>query len=157
MTDPVALVAQLEAELHRLVLDHFDHDDAWALGCALVELGQERSLPIAIDIHRGGQQLFHAALAGSVPDNDAWIARKRRVVEITGQPSFLVGRRDAAAGTDFAAERGLAVGEVATHGGAVPLVVRGVGAVGVVTVSGLAQADDHALVVEAIERVFDLT
>ena len=154
--DARALVAQIEAEQLRLVLEHFDNDDAWALGCAVVEIGRERALPIAVDIHRGSQQLFHAALPGSSADNDSWIARKRRVVELTGQASFLVGRRDALEGTDFAAERGLPASEVATHGGAVPLVVRGVGPVGVITVSGLPQADDHALVVAAIEQVFAL-
>ncbi len=154
MSDNV--VARLEAELARLVLPHLDLDDAWTLGCTLVELGQERDLPIAIDIHRGPQQVFHAALAGSSAENDSWLARKRAVVELTGLPSYLVGRRHAAAGSDFHAVTGLPVSGYAVHGGAVPLVVRGVGPVGVAAVSGLAQADDHALVVEALERVFDL-
>ncbi|MDF2808182.1 MAG: hypothetical protein K0S43_3128, partial [Cellulosimicrobium sp.] len=38
----------------------------------------------------------------------------------------------------------------AAHGGAFPVRVDGVGIVGVVTVSGLAQGDDHALVTEAL-------
>ena len=155
--DARALVERLEAEQAGLVLDHFDHDDAWTLGIALVEAARRRALPIAIDIHLGRQQAFHAALPGSSADNDAWIARKRHVVELTGDASFLVGRRDAAYGSDFTGDRGLPVSEFACHGGAVPLVVRGVGPVGVATVSGLPQADDHALVVEVIERVFDLT
>jgi uncharacterized protein (UPF0303 family) len=155
--DTRALVARLETEQSRLVLDHFDHDDAWTLGSALVAAARRRDLPIAIDIHLGVQQVFHAALPGSSADNDAWIARKRHVVELTGNASFLVGRRDAADGSDFLAERGLPVAEYACHGGAVPLVVRGVGPVGVATVSGLPQADDHALVVEMIEQVFDPT
>lgn len=155
MTD-AEIVAELEAQRDRLVLTRFDHEDAWTLGCTLVELGQERSLPIAIDIHHGHQQVFHAALPGSSAENDLWIARKRAVVELTGAASYLVGRRHAASGKDFHALTGLAVREYATHGGAVPIVVRGVGRVGVATVSGLPQADDHALVVEALERTFDL-
>ncbi|MCV2394622.1 heme-degrading domain-containing protein [Actinotalea sp. M2MS4P-6] len=150
------IVAHLEAEHARLVLEHFDHADAWTLGCAIVELAQERSLPVAIDIHLGRQQVFHAAMPGSTAENDLWIARKRAVAELTGRPSFLVGRRHAAAGTDFHAATGLPAREYATHGGAVPLVVRGVGQVGVATVSGLPQAQDHALVVEAIEQTFDI-
>ncbi|MDO8107743.1 heme-degrading domain-containing protein [Isoptericola sp. b441] len=150
------IVARLEVELARLVLEHFDHNDAWALGCALVELAQERSHPVAIDIHLGRQQVFHAALPGSSAENDLWIARKRAVVELTGEPSYLVGRRHAAAGTDFHELTGLPVRDYATHGGAVPILVRSVGPVGVAAVSGLAQADDHALVVEAIEQMFEV-
>jgi uncharacterized protein (UPF0303 family) len=41
----------------------------------------------------------------------------------------------------------------AAHGGAFPVRLEAAGVVGVVTVSGLPQADDHALVVEAIERL----
>ena len=37
-----------------------------------------------------------------------------------------------------------------SHGGSFPLHVAGVGCVGAVTVSGLPQRDDHALVVEAL-------
>ena len=39
----------------------------------------------------------------------------------------------------------------AAHGGAFPVRLPNAGVIGVVTVSGLPQADDHALVVEAIE------
>ena len=49
---------------------------------------------------------------------------------------------------------GLSVARYTTHGGAVPIRVRGVGQVAVATVSGLPQAEDHALVHEAIEQVF---
>ena len=54
----------------------------------LVGTAQSHNLPIAIDITRGGQQLFHAALAGSTPDNDVWIARKIRAVMQFGRSSL---------------------------------------------------------------------
>lgn len=94
-------VEELEAQERRLVFPRFTYDDAWALGSLLVELARERQAPVAIDIHRAGQQLFHAALPGSSPDNDAWIARKRRVVERYGAASYLVGARFRAKGTTF--------------------------------------------------------
>jgi uncharacterized protein (UPF0303 family) len=42
--------------------------------------------------------------------------------------------------------------EYGAHGGAFPVIVRGTGPVGTVTVSGLPQAEDHRFVVEALRR-----
>jgi uncharacterized protein (UPF0303 family) len=134
------LIAELEAQERELELDRFDNADAWRLGSLLV------------DLRRGAQQLFHAGLAGSVADNDRWIERKVRVVERYGASSFLVGRRLAAKGQELDAGMGVNPADYAAHGGAFPIRIRDVGVVGVVTVSGLPQADDHALVVEALRE-----
>ncbi|MDR7275365.1 heme-degrading domain-containing protein [Catenuloplanes atrovinosus] len=145
------LIARIEEQEERLRFDRFDDDDAWRLGVLLVETARERGLPVTVDIRRGGQQLFHAALAGTAPDNDRWIDRKVRVVERFHASSYLVGRRLAAKDRALDASQGVDPAEYAAHGGAFPIRVRGVGVVGVVTVSGLPQADDHALVVEVLE------
>ncbi|MEW2285427.1 heme-degrading domain-containing protein [Streptomyces sp. NPDC047841] len=143
---------ELEAQERRLVFRQFTHEDAWALGSLLVERARERQAPVAIDIHRAGQQLFHAALPGSAPDNDAWIARKRRVVERYGAASYLVGARFRAKGTTFEESSRLDPDVYAAHGGSFPVRVEGVGVIGAVTVSGLPQLQDHRFVVEALEE-----
>jgi uncharacterized protein (UPF0303 family) len=146
-------VTELEEQERRLVLDRFTHDDAWRLGSLLVELAQDRNAPVAIDIRKGKQQLFHCALVGSSADNDGWIDRKRRVVERYGASSLLVGARFRANGQTFEESSRLDPAWYAAHGGAYPILVKGVGMVGTVTVSGLPQAEDHALVVAALERL----
>ncbi|MEV7324285.1 heme-degrading domain-containing protein [Streptomyces sp. NPDC093970] len=149
-------VEELEKQERLLVFRQFTYDDAWALGSLLVETARERQAPVAIDIHRGGQQLFHAALPGSTPDNDAWIARKRRVVERYGSASYLVGARFRAKGTTFEESSRLDPDTYAAHGGSFPITVENVGVIGSVTVSGLPQLQDHRMVVEALERFLDL-
>jgi len=146
--DVTALIATVEAQERELEFTTFDNDDAWRLGCLLVELAITRDLPVTVDVRRGTQQLFHAARPGTVADNDSWIERKVRVVERFGASSFLVGLRSRARGTTFAQQHDLPHQQFAAHGGSFPVRVRGVGIVGAVTVSGLPQADDHALVVE---------
>jgi uncharacterized protein (UPF0303 family) len=153
MTDDAAdLIARLEQQERELTFGRFDNTDAWRLGSLLVEMAAERGLPVAIDIRRGTQQLFHAALPGSTADNDAWIERKVRVVQRFGASSYLVGRRLAAKGQRLDGDLGVDPARYAAHGGAFPVRVPDVGVVGVITVSGLPQADDHALVVEAVRR-----
>lgn len=152
-SDVKTAVAEVEAQEAELVLTTFTHDEAWRLGSRLVELATERDLPVVVDIRKGTQQVFHAARPGTTPDNDSWIKRKVRVVYRFGASSYLVGLRSRAKGTDFNADQGLLFQEYAAHGGAFPVRIAGVGIVGVVTVSGLAQQDDHALVVEALREL----
>ncbi|MFD3310967.1 heme-degrading domain-containing protein [Streptomyces sp. NPDC058694] len=153
MSTPTApTIAELEEQERRLTLPHFTYDDAWTLGTLLVELARERNAPVAIDIRRGGQQLFHAALPGSTPDNDAWIDRKRRVVDRYAASSLLIGTRFRAKNTTFEDSSRLNPDVYAAHGGAFPITVKDTGVIGTVVVSGLPQLEDHAMVVEALER-----
>ncbi|MEI4271043.1 heme-degrading domain-containing protein [Klenkia sp. LSe6-5] len=152
MTDDIAsLIAQVEDQERRLVLGSFTHDDAWRLGTLLVELARARGLPVTVDLTRGQQQLFHAALPGTAAHNDVWIARKVATVRELGTSSFLAGLRARAGGEVFEDAPWIDAARLAGHGGAFPITVEGVGVVGTVTVSGLPQAEDHALAVEALE------
>jgi uncharacterized protein (UPF0303 family) len=150
---PDELLPTLEEQERQLVFPSFGYEDAWRLGTLLVELARERRAPVAIDIRCGIQQLFHCALPGSSADNDAWIDRKRRVVERYAASSYLVGERFRVRGTAFEESSRLDPDRYAAHGGSFPLRLSPDGpVVGAVTVSGLAQAEDHRLIVEALER-----
>ncbi|MEL5992017.1 heme-degrading domain-containing protein [Microbacterium phosphatis] len=148
--DDAALIERLEAEERELVLPKFDYDDAWTLGSTIVRLAAERDLAIAVDIRKGQQQVFHAAREGSNIDMSEWIARKIRTVVRFGASSYLIGRRF---GGEFNAATTLPFTEYVAHGGAFPIRVAGVGIVGVVTVSGLPEQDDHALAVEGLRAL----
>ena len=151
-TDVHSLIAEIVAQEERLQFTSFSNADAWAIGSRFVEVATERSLGITINITRGDQQLFHAALPGTTADNDDWIARKIRTVRRYSESSFLVGRRFAASEKDFNTATGLPSSEYAAHGGCFPLTIRNAGMIGTITVSGLPQADDHALVVEILRE-----
>ena len=159
MTEPAdveTLIAHLEQQQELLQFSRFTNDDAWDLGSLLVGVAQARGLVLTVDIRRHGHQLFHAALPGTTPDNDTWIERKIRVVNRFGDSSYLVGRRLALAGRVFEEASGVEPILYAAHGGSFPIIVRDVGAVGTVTVSGLPQAEDHALVVEVLTTFLGL-
>ena len=150
MSDEPYTLAQLAAEEEELQFSGFTNDDAWELGSALVAAGREQGLPIAVDISRNRHQLFHASLPGTTPDNDSWIQRKTRVVDRFGHSSLYVRQASIERGTTFEAEFGLDEERYAAHGGAFPIIVRSVGPVGAVVVSGLPQVADHRMVVAAL-------
>ena len=146
-------VDELAEQERALRWDSFDEDDAWRLGTALATTARERGLPVAMDISRGDHQLFHAALPGSSPDNDAWLRRKTRVVARFHKSSLHVGQLCRDAGRTLEEQFLLPPGEYAAHGGAFPLIVAGVGVIGCVAVSGLPQLEDHAFVVEVLTEI----
>ena len=152
MADSFPSLAELAAEEEELRFDGFTNDDAWDLGSALVAVARRDGAPVAVDVTRHGHQLFHAALPGTSPDNDSWIQRKTRVVHRFGHSSLFVRQASIERGTTFEAEFGLDPARFAAHGGAFPILVRGVGPVGTVVVSGLPQVEDHRMVVAALRE-----
>jgi len=150
MTGSPYSLADRAAEEDQLQFTRFTNDDAWELGSSLVAAGRAEELPIAVEISRNHHRLFHAALTGTAPDNTSWIERKTRVVNRFGHSSLYVRQASLEKGTTFEAEFGLDPELYAAHGGAFPLLVRSVGPVGVVVVSGLPQVEDHRMVVAAL-------
>ncbi len=146
--------ADLVAEAAALVFVQFDEADAWRLGGLLVELATASLFPVVINIRTPDRCLFHAALPGSGPTNDNWARRKSNVAFHFQAASLLVGTRMREKGEDLS-KHGLLPVDHASHGGAVPIAVRGVGVVAVATVSGLPQVDDHRLVVRAMRRFLE--
>jgi uncharacterized protein (UPF0303 family) len=122
---------------------------AWQIGSQLVE--RAAVLPIAT-ILRGSHQLFHASLSGSSPDNDEWVKRKARAVIRFGHSSFYLGELLKSRGQTMEQAYLVPDSEFAPHGGSFPVIVKGTGVVGTITVSGLPSQDDHKLVVEAIRN-----
>ena len=143
---------QLAAEEAELRFPAFTEDDAWVLGRAMVATARAAGAPVAIDVRRHGHQLFHAALPGSSPDNDRWIERKTRVVDRFGHSSLYMRVLCAQDRTTLEEKFLLDGREYAAHGGAFPLLIRGVGPVGTVVVSGLPQVEDHRMVVAALRE-----
>jgi len=140
----------LLAEEASLRLGSFSNETAYKLGSLLAKRSRTEGLAIAVGIVRGGQRLFWYAAEGTSPDNDAWLERKIRTVLRFGHSSLYMGRKIAALGVSLKDKYGIDPAEFSTSGGAFPIGLRGTGIVGAVAVSGLAQEEDHALVVEAL-------
>lgn len=154
-TELESLIAEVEAQEAELRFPSLSNDEAVALGAAIAAKARSRGLAVTVDVQRAGQQLFHLALAGTSADNDEWIRRKVRAVMRFGHSSFLVGLRLRLADSSLEEKYCVSSLEFSAHGGSFPVFIEGTGLVGAVTVSGLPQAEDHALVVECIREFFE--
>ena len=149
MEDILNTLLQQEQELQ---FTKFNEVTAWQLGSQMVERAMRDNLPITIDITRGQHQLFHFSMPGTTADNDEWVKRKVRLVNRFGHSSFYMGQALKHKGKTIEQSYLISESEFAAHGGCFPILIKGTGMVGTITVSGLPQEEDHKLVVESIRE-----
>ncbi|HEY7124087.1 MAG TPA: heme-degrading domain-containing protein [Ktedonobacterales bacterium] len=152
MSTNESVLNELLRHEEELQFAHFTNENALELGLALLGEARARPKPVTIDISRNGQQLFHFAMQGTSADNDQWIRRKNNVVNRFGHSSLYLGTYLQQAGQTIEEKYLISSHEFAAHGGAFPLIIKGVGVVGTITVSGLPQKEDHELVVTTIRQ-----
>lgn len=147
---PSDSIARIHQQEQAITLTRFDENDAWALGSWLRAAAVERGHRIVIDVRRLSQPLFYAAMPGTTPDNPEWVRRKSNVALRFHRSSYAIGLEMQEKQSNLTERYGLPLIDYATHGGSVPIRVRGVGVVAAVTVSGLPQREDHELAIEAL-------
>ncbi len=146
-------IAELAKQEERLLFDSFDNETAFRIGVDLKKAAEKLGKAVAIDVRAFGQVLFHHAMAGTAPDNDQWVERKSAVVLRFHRSSLRVGRELAEEGLSIAERHFVDPMSFSPFGGAFPIRLRSGGVIGAVTVSGLPQEEDHALVVSVLEAI----
>ena len=141
---------QIARQEEALRFDSFNLETAWQLGSLLQKMAASRALPVVVDVTLHSMPAFYVGLPGSTADNANWVRRKRNLVLRFLKSSYGVGLQLQRQGATLEQKFGLPPADYAPHGGSFPIHVRSTGVIGAVTVSGLPQREDHALVVEAL-------
>ena len=141
---------QLLQEEQVLILPSLTNTDAIEIGQIATSFGTDRNLPIAVEVRIGDWIIYHASLTGSTPENDWWIGRKARVVNLKKHSTIFERVLAEENGIDWHKENNLMDETHAIHGGGLPLITKDGGYQGVLIVSGLPQVDDHLLGVEVL-------
>jgi len=143
-------IERIATQEARLCFKTFSEDTAWALGSLLKTQAEARGVAVTIEIRLARETVFFYAMPGTAPINADWARRKRNVVELLHRSSYVTGLMFQRENDSLANKLGVSPRDYASHGGSFPITVDGVGCVGVVTVSGLPQRDDHVMVVNAL-------
>ena len=141
---------QLLEEEKLFWLKSLDIFSALSIGDIAKSIGFSRNLPIAIEVRIGDWTVYHASLPGSSPENDSWIARKARVVNLKNHSTLYERVRAEELSIDWFVENNLSEKEYAIHGGGLPLISKEQGFVGSFIISGLPQIDDHLFGIEVL-------
>ncbi|CAI5760290.1 unnamed protein product [Candida verbasci] len=140
----------------KLIFDLFTTEIAWDLGNLARSLAQENypRKSIIIDITLvGGQNLFHSAINSDTSiDNDYWVKRKYNTVFRFHKSSFYIGQKLRQKGKSLEDANFISSIDYATHGGSIPIKIRNFdGIIGALTISGLAQEEDHLLAIQSVK------
>ncbi len=141
---------QLLEEEKLFWLKSLDIFSALTIGDIAKSIGLSRNLPIAIEVRIGDWTVYHASLPGSSPENDSWIARKARVVNLKNHSTLYERVKAEELSIDWFTENNLSEKEYAIHGGGLPLISKEQGFVGSLIISGLPQIDDHLFGIEVL-------
>ncbi len=102
-----------------------------------------------------GHRLFYYAFKGTTPDNEEWIRRKCNVVNRFHTSSYRMGIDLKRVNGTLNERYAINEADYAAHGGCFPIIIKDVGYVGTITVSGMPQEENHKMVVTAIEHYLE--
>ncbi len=131
----------------QLTFEHFDLEDAYALGTKLRKKAVEVPLSIAVRIVLNGLIVYQTFLPGTGMENDFWMNLKYATVAQSHKSSLRTAAERELLGITEPWQED--ENSHAFCGGGFPLIVGGVYS-GAVVVSGLPHVQDHELVVQAI-------
>lgn len=143
----------LEKQEELLQFDHFNHEDAYALGTFMVDYAKKHNITIAVSIRmNNGCIVFQHCPDGTNLLNQKWMERKFNSVKLMERSSLLTNRiwkRDG----DTVEKHGLENNEYATFGGGFPVRIKGTGAViGVILASNLPHLEDHGFIINCLKE-----
>jgi uncharacterized protein (UPF0303 family) len=143
---------EVKRQEENLIFKSFSNKNALEIGLLIIEAAKEFDKPVAINMLKNGQTIFHFAMDDTSPDQDLWIRRKSNIVLRHHCSSYYMKLYNEMKNRSYNEFYSASPHEFAAHGGAFPIKIEGSGVIGVITVSGLAQEDDHNLIVEAIAK-----
>jgi uncharacterized protein (UPF0303 family) len=147
---------ELIEEEESLILDQFDEQSAWDLGCLAYNWAEKRQFPVTIRIERAGQTLFQVSRKGTKPDNDLWVQGKARVVQHFLHSSYFISKKLQNMGQSLEERYFLNPRDYRAIGGAIPLFIRNSGLAAVLAVSGLKDYEDHEMCVGVLREYSEI-
>ncbi|RHZ76808.1 hypothetical protein Glove_192g10 [Diversispora epigaea] len=133
----------------------FDSLIAFDLGLLILTNAKQKGIPVVISITLNSHLLFHYSMPGTTPVDAENVRKKNNVVNKFHHSSLYVNEylKQQNNSTHLIIDDK----DYLANGGAFPLIVKGVGVVGTITVSGpSSHLEDHELLVISLKDFFGL-
>ncbi|PLR66192.1 heme-degrading domain-containing protein [Bacillus sp. UMB0893] len=152
-----AMLEEVKKQEEKLIFKSFSNEDALHMGLFIIESAKKINKSVAVNIVKNGQTVFHHGMDGTSPDQDEWIKKKSNVVLRHHHSSYYMMLYNKLKNRSYFEFYSASPFEYAVHGGAFPIIIEGSGVIGVITVSGLTQEEDHDLAVKALTVILNKT
>ena len=136
----------------QIIFEKFNSNTAWEIGNMLYERAKDENKIITISIVLNGHKLFYYSFEGTSPSNDKWITRKENTVNHFYKSSYEMALLMQTKKDTLTNRYGLPSESYAAAGGSVPIIMKNTGIVGTITVSGMAQEEDHYFITDIIKE-----
>jgi len=154
MVDDKAMLIELEKEEQDTILEHFNSDDLSKMCHFLMNRLDEIGKPVTVRITGINQTLFHYVSCGCTPDKDNWVRRKTNSVLNFGHSSLWLFYKTEKDQNQLIEKYGLSLEDYTISAGAVPILVKDVGMIGVIAVSGYyGLREDHDICLEVLKHI----
>ncbi|KQN97143.1 heme-degrading domain-containing protein [Paenibacillus sp. Leaf72] len=140
-----------------LQFDTFSHDMGIEIGLLLLNKARSEGKSIAVEISKCGQQIFHAALEGTTVDNDEWLRKKKNTVYRLNQSTLGIQLKLKEQGVTLEEALHLSPVDYVAAGGGFPIVVRGVGFIGAIAVTGTSDVDEHERITSCLSAYLGIS
>ncbi len=152
LTDRKKQNAEMNEEtLRKIVLDEFDNRIGLDMGLAIVNLAKERNQNIAVQVDRLNHAIFLFVDDNLPADKHNWIRRKANVAKHFEESSLSVKYDLQKGNMTLSGTFALDEKKYLAKGGAIPIFVKNAGMIGVITVSGLHDVEDHKIIIDALK------
>lgn len=144
-------LAKILAQEKETELEHFHQGDMKKLALYLMEKADESTTPLTVRITKGTQIMFHYVANDNSLDKDNWVRRKINSVNNFHHSSLWLHYKTNGDNQQLMLKYGLSMENYTVSGGAVPIIVKGVGVVGAIAISGYSGLwEDHDMGIEAL-------
>lgn len=145
-----ALLKSLLQEENDFQFAEFTNDTAYQVGSRIVEKALRENKSLVVNIQRDGELLFYTKMNGATVENDDWVTRKNNAVLHFKHSSYYMHVYLKSIDSNVEAYS-LDPQACAAEGGAFPLILKGIGVAGTITVSGLPGEEDHAMITSVLD------
>ncbi|HZJ68648.1 MAG TPA: heme-binding protein [Candidatus Eisenbacteria bacterium] len=132
--------------------DSFTQTDAFALGQALYEESLKYEKALAIEIRMNHLTVFRLFPDGTNLNNETWLQAKANSVDMLGISTLHLFADIEATGVTLK-DRRMDDSIYAGVGGGFPLIIKNVGLIGSICVSGLDHYSDHQVIIDTLENL----